>query len=269
MIVYNCDSGCGAWKTQLLVRNRPTTNKRGTGIFYKHTFSAAPTADQHCEHCGFKMHLAGPMYAGRLHSREFIQDILDGLSEVPKDVYGTTERIKGMLTTALEEYLEAPPEKVPHAEEPLEEDPTAAIDPYPFFFGSQQIARSLHCATPSENALRGALRHLGYRVTRSHCKPGSIKTDAPWSVIWHIMKEWIRQKAPVKTENIKQGTAAYGLLKLGEEALEAKSAASKEEDAQEVIFDEQLGREENKEKLVRYQMNPRKDWGPMNRARGK
>ena len=150
------------------------------------------------------MHLAGPMYAGRLHSPEFIKRILDEVADAPKDIYGTTDRLKGMLTTALEERLEAPPVE---GVEPNKDDELAAIEPYPFFFHATQTARALHCATPSDDAIRGALRHLGYQVTRSHCKPGSIKTNAPWSVIWEVMREWVRQKAPVKVENIKIGRA--------------------------------------------------------------
>ena len=36
----------------------------------------------------------------------------------------------------------------------------------------------------------------------------------------------------------------------------------------EIVFDEALGKELDGKKLVRYQLNPRENWGPMNRARG-
>ena len=35
-----------------------------------------------------------------------------------------------------------------------------------------------------------------------------------------------------------------------------------------VVFDENLGREKETRRLVRYQVNPRPNWGPMNRAKG-
>jgi tRNA (guanine26-N2/guanine27-N2)-dimethyltransferase len=36
-----------------------------------------------------------------------------------------------------------------------------------------------------------------------------------------------------------------------------------------IVFDEKLGKEpEVSRKLVRYQINPRANWGPMNRAKG-
>jgi len=297
MVVYNCDSGCGAWTTQLLMINKAAENKKGSGIFYKHGFAKAPTTGKSCEHCGSTMHLAGPMYAGRIQSPAFIQRVLAELEDATPEVYGTTDRIRGMLQTALEEIL--PPREENQARESAaeatqeahsdgrkaqpaasRETELAAIDPYPFYFHPAQLAGIAHCSTPPENAIKGALKGLGYRVTRSHCKPGSIKTDAPWSIIWHVMKEWIRQKAPIKEENIKAGSTGYRLLglhnkkaaagnKVGEPQPEVGGEPEEEEGKPAVVFDEQLGRDATKVKLVRYQMNPKENWGPMNRAKGR
>ncbi|KAK4240904.1 hypothetical protein C8A03DRAFT_30982 [Achaetomium macrosporum] len=304
MMVYSCGQGCGSWTTQLLMKNKPSPNKKGSGIFYKHGFARAPTAGTSCEHCGSTMHLAGPMYAGRIHSPEFIKSVIAEVEEASPEVYGTKERMRGVLQTALEEFLPSPEEMAAESTEngegakmlkkTLTEAQVAAIDPYPFYFHPAQVSGILHCASPPENALRGALIGLGYRVTRSHCKPGSMKTDAPWSIIWHIFREWIRQKAPIKEENIKPGSVAYRLLGLGKKAAETPKPDEsgpadngKETDTAEgpnsngpslengkdmmpeVVFDEQLGRLQEKTKYVRYQMNPRENWGPMNRAKGK
>jgi tRNA (guanine26-N2/guanine27-N2)-dimethyltransferase len=278
MVVYNCDSGCGAWATQLLMANKEAPNKKGSGVFYKHTLAKAPTVNRSCEHCGGTMHMAGPMYAGRIHSPEFIKRILAELDEASPEIYGTTPRIRGMLQTALEEFLPSPEEmEVAKSDTSVSRDAElAAIEPYPFYFHPSTLAGMIHCTTPSEAAFKGALKGLGYRVTRSHTKPGSIKTDAPWSMIWHVMREWVRQKAPVKQENIKPGSIGYRLLGLGkkQKAEVEKSGEATAEEAQRqdekpaVVFDEALGREA-KVKLVRYQENPTENWGPMNRAKGK
>ena len=281
MLVYNCDTGCGAWTTQMVAKNKLAQNKSGKGHFWKHVFEQAPSATEKCPHCGMKTHMAGPMYAGPLHSPEFIKKILKGLPSVSKDTYQTTERIEGMLSMALEETL------------PLEENPDsptltsktdrydpAVADKYPFFFIPSVLAKVVHCITPHENALRGALRRLGYRVTRSHTKPGSIKTDAPWAVIWDVMREWVKQKAPVKEGAIRPGTAGWNILGLGKveasRTLDTRSTGDDDEamgkpDAKprpEIVFDEALGRERDAKKLVRFQINPRENWGPMNRAKG-
>ncbi|KAK3687319.1 S-adenosyl-L-methionine-dependent methyltransferase [Podospora appendiculata] len=292
MIVYNCDSGCGAWSTQLLMRNKPSPNKKGSGIFYKHVMAQGPSVDKSCEHCGSTMHLAGPMYGGRIHSPAFVQSVLDELPEASTDIYGTTSRIRGMLQTAIEELMLSPEEieaaeaqkngeMDKDAEAAAREAQLAAVDPYPFYFHPAQLSGIIHCATPPEAPMRGALIRLGYRVTRSHTKPGSMKTDAPWSIIWHVMKEWARQKAPVKEKNINPGTIGYRILGLGEkqddaapaengkeEEEEKKKKKKKQVEMPEVVFDEKLGQDLMKTKFVRYQMNPRENWGPMNRASG-
>lgn len=283
MLIYNCDAGCGAWSTQILLRNKSYPNKKASGSFYKHQFMQGPTADQYCEHCGSKTHIGGPMYAGRIQNPEFIKRVLDKLPEADKTVYGTTDRIRGMLTTALEEHLEEPQTSVEEKAKSAE-DIYSEIEPYPFYFMPTGLARILHCSTPGEDAVRGALRGLGYRVTRSHCKPGSIKTDAPWSVLWLVMREWIRQKAPIQEKNLKIGSPGYRILGLGAktekqsegqdggtqvaaEGEGSEKVKSVENDQKpEVVFDTKLGREQNKEKLVRYQVNPRENWGPLARA---
>ncbi len=362
MLVYSCDQGCGAWTTQIIAKNQAKEDKNGAP-FFKHGYAQGPNATPSCEHCGFKTHIGGPMWAGPLHNPYFVQRILDKLPTLDKNVYATTARLQGMLTVALEEDLTvqqsnsnnasplasesnaAPaPTQVPATLTPspflIPRTPPATIDPAPFFFIPNYAAKILHCTTPSEDALRGAIRHLGYRVTRSHCKPGSFRTTAPWSVIWEIYREFVRTQRPIKEDAVKEGTAGWAILgrmrggerikvrdvrqelvgKLekvegmeevkiilestlfrlqnqgtangrssvnGEEAHEAGTAepsgAMSGGDAADVsqrsrspspqaasklniVFDERLGKEKDRGKLIRYQINPRANWGPMNRA---
>ena len=352
MLVYSCDYGCGAWTTQLLARNQAKEDKNGEP-FFKYSFAQAPNVMPKCEHCGSKTHLGGPMWAGPLHNPYFVQRILEKLPTIDDKVYGTKARLQGMLTVALEEDLtisdtvtEPPPATTATAGNTPElvaaVSPSlvprlspAAIDPSPFFFLPGFVAKVIHCTTPSEDQLRGAIRHLGYRVTRSHCKAGSFRTTAPWSVIWEIFREWVRTQKPIKEGVVKEGTAGWTILgwmkgterktarevrddlvgKLGkvedlekvrtvlESALfrlqrrqslsdtngdsakdrEGNSDGTKGNGATDVnrrasspsplpasklnvVFDERLGKEKDRGKLVRYQINPRANWGPMNRA---
>jgi tRNA (guanine26-N2/guanine27-N2)-dimethyltransferase len=355
MLVYSCDHGCGAWTTQPLAKNQTKEDKWGD-TFFKHGFAQAPNVTPNCEHCGSKTHLGGPMWAGPLHNSYFIQRILDKLPTVDKEVYGTTARLQGMLTVALEEDLTFPANSTqpPSPQSATTEAsskpasmvspliiprlPPAAIDPSPLFFIPNFLAKVIHCATPSEDQLRGAIRHLGYRVTRSHCKPGSFRTTAPWSIIWEIFREWVRTQKPIKEGVVKEGTAGWAILG-GMRTSERKKARDlkgevagkleKVEDLEEIrtvlesalfrlqnlqgnsttpssevvrdgqgeaaimdddgvakangratspsplpaskldiFFDERLGKEKDRGKLVRYQINPRANWGPMNRAGG-
>lgn len=364
MLVYSCDQGCGAWTTQPMAKNQSKEDKNGDS-FFKHGFAQAPTVTPNCEHCGFKLHLGGPMWAGPLHNSHFVQRMIDKLPHLDKDVYATTARLQGMLTVALQEDLTlpvsdttAPSTFTTQDSNPAPESAQApilsahsplliprllpnTIDPSPFFFIPNYLAKVIHCTTPSEDQLRGAIRHLGYRVTRSHCKPGSFRTTAPWSVIWEVFREWVRTEMPIKDGAVKEGTAGWEILggmrqterkqtrdvkgdlitklekvegldevrtilestlfRLQKSSTSTYETAVNGEKAQasdefsalgpngnespnparrkrslspqptsklKVVFDERLGKEKDRGKLVRYQINPRANWGPMNRAGG-
>ncbi|OJZ92958.1 hypothetical protein ASPFODRAFT_40455 [Aspergillus luchuensis CBS 106.47] len=358
MMVYNCDAGCGAWSTQPITQTKQKLDKKGNP-FYHFGFAQGPVADSRCGHCGSRTHLSGPMWAGPLHNAHFIRRILDMLPQADRDVYHTIDRIEGMLTTAMEEDLnleissdeanQTPPGTV-GGDIPVNEysaiiprlDP-AAREEYPFYFSLSALSKVLHTSTISIDAMRGAIRHLGYRSTRSHARPNTIRTDAPWEVIWEIMREWVRQKSPIREGALKPGSPgavimsksrenvqgcegedpSLALLKtelqaVTEEAKDVKDMVTKieaalyrsgarqafgrkrrESDPQreqpgttqkgpqdtkpprspngtgrphpstlEVVFDEALGRETAKKRLVRYQINPRENWGPLSRASG-
>ena len=349
MIVYNCDHGCGAWITQPLLRNQQQTSKSGD-TFYKFSSVQVAPPSPSCEHCGSRLHLSGPMWAGPLHNPYFVQKMLEKLPSLDKTIYGTVDRVEGMLTLALEEELTLQPFRKdgatsPPAQNGAAPDPriiprleTNKSDTAPFFFMPTYLAKIVHCATPSEDAVRGAILGLGYKVSRSHCKAGSIKTNAPWDVIWEIIREFMRTKKPIKEGAVKPGTPGWNILarlrgterllvsdlkdtttaqlarcdikeemktvlqgmlyrlenerspvdKVTGDSSETKGDSGKAEDPTEaapdtsrsrsrspyvsapsklnIVFDEKLGKEKPRGKLVRYQVNPRQYWGPMNRA---
>jgi tRNA (guanine26-N2/guanine27-N2)-dimethyltransferase len=247
------------------------------------------------------------MYCGPIHNPAFIERMLTLLPSLDSTVYNTLDRIEGMLETAHEEMQlfkqddlfaksALTTEKKKHSYAQLSE---AALDRHPFYVVPSALARVVRCQAPSINQLRGALRHAGYQAVRSHAKPGSIKTDAPWSAIWHIMREWVRQKAPIREGALKKGMAGFRIMQ-GQEANPGASPTSTRDQpdsiqtnseeiktngevtggekgeghAQSVqgtkpsiVFDERLGRDKENKRLVRYQTNPRANWGPMARAK--
>lgn len=241
------------------------------------------------------------MYAGPIQSRGFIQRILDFLPEISKETYATADRIEGMLSTALEETAFTLQDTDVSVGSEMALFNAGEIDTQPFYFIPNALCKVIHCQGPSADALRGAFRHLGYKVTASHCKAGSFKTNAPWPVIWHIFREWVAQKSPIKEGALKEGTAGWSIAqsvlqfsgeygarseKLGKTPADADcSNASSEEQITagleerewkgpgspvqlRVVFDEALGREKDTKKIVRYQQNPRVNWGPLSMAKG-
>lgn len=343
MIVYSCDAGCGAWTTQYIGRTTTRKDKRGNPI-YHHGIVKGPTAAPKCEHCGMKTHIAGPMWGGPLHNPQFIQKILALLPGADPETYGTCARLEGMLTTALEEDLDltaaseaSKPEQSSETAETTNQENTeypaiiprmdvALKEKHPFYFSLSALAKVLHSTTVPIDDFRGALSNLGYRSTRSHTKPNTVRSDAPWSVIWEIMREWVRQKSPIKESALTPGSAAAVIMSKSREnsksqdkdqslsllkqdllsavetgadvtdlvtKIEAALYRSKSRTPQvaqapdpadptqkpqpldlstlDVVFDADKGRAvsaaHSKKRLVRYQMNPRANWGPLNRAR--
>jgi len=258
------------------------------------------------------------MYGGPLHNPAFTETILGYLPDLDRSTYATTARIEGMLSTAMEETLiqgdaEAAV-KQPPADSNVDDSgsPTPArliprMDPaeqdrHPFFWFPSALSKVLHARSPSEAEVKGALRHAGYRAVRSHCKAGAIRTDAPWAFIWEMMREWVRQKAPIKEDSIKPVHAGYKIMKGGVQAKaggvdedgEMKTDKTEKEaqsiieeggvvgeavrDAAdttgqkrwEIVFDQKLGKKGEQKggrRLVRYQVNPRENWGPMTKAK--
>ncbi|KAK6357918.1 RNA methyltransferase tRNA(m5U54)methyltransferase [Orbilia blumenaviensis] len=338
MVVVTCDAGCGAWKVQelgtLRVRQQDKKRKKqqkandttaavgkgGEIPSYKYGIAQAVESGR-CDHCGFKMHVAGPMWSDEIHSAGFINHLLSNVvgNETVKG-YETLGRINGMLRLALGELMpptpapkdipapplppaaatattETPPNgqgdesvdrrpslkrKLKQREEAAEKEgegeeddaeeggtrkglvrptrnPTA--DPLALFIMPTQLARVLHCTAPSVSAFRGALMGLGYHVTKSHCRAGSLKTDAPWSQIWRVMRAWEREN-PVKEGSVTPGMAGYKILYPA-----AGGVREEGEEFEDVVFDEVLGKDKEKGKgEVLYQQNPGAYWGPMAKA---
>lgn len=58
----------------------------------------------------------------------------------------------------------------------------------------------------------------------------------------------------------------FDVQKKNKDGSDATSDSDKK-DAHAIIFDEELGADKQTKRLVRYQMNPRANWGPMSRAK--
>jgi len=204
------------------------------------------------------------------------------------------------LTTALEEteiYENQSPATESKEETSIPRMSPSMIDHHPFYIRASSLSRVLHCHPPSDAQLKGALLHAGYRATRSHTKPGTIKTDAPWSTLWRIMTEWIRQHSPLHEGSLKETMAGWHVLQKTGYFQNVESTATASGDSKEttsggelkqdavakgnvvsadkmesipenkIIFDAELGKDKNRKRLVRYQLNPRANWGPMSRAK--
>ncbi|KAJ9058812.1 RNA methyltransferase tRNA(m5U54)methyltransferase, variant 2 [Entomophthora muscae] len=221
-VVFRC-SGCGIYNLSSMGRITNNLNQVKFGP------TQGPPVNSTCHFCRSKIHMAGPMYSGPLHNKEFVSAMLKFVQD-NKTKFQTSKRMEGMLTVIFEE-----------------------IDA-PLFYLPNDLSSTVRSPTPDYQTLASAFLNLGFKVSFSHCAAGSLKTDAPPEVIWDVMRCWAK-KNPVKLEKFPKG--APGLLILGVEP-------SREVD---FTYNPQSNTPSRCIKLVRYQLNPEKNWGPKPRHR--
>lgn len=262
MLTYGCN-GCGHKIVQ------PLGMKNNTKFQYP---KLQGPISSNCQYCGTSYNVAGPKYAGNLHNREFIDKVLKINESSDKEIYATHERIKGMLTLASNE-----------------------LDDAPFFFNLNQLCSIFKSPPISIEQYTKAVGNLGYKVSLTHAKKNCVKTNLPWNLnllinrAWQIdqnekyVKEMESKNVDELNEKIKEK-----LIKLKDNiginpSLAESSPGWKilnyfktnmNEEEKSVSIDFETGNEEfekiaklRKVKMVRYQENPRKNWGPMARPK--
>jgi tRNA (guanine26-N2/guanine27-N2)-dimethyltransferase len=260
MVVYGCN-GCGHKIEQ------PLGRISGPSKFQYPKLVAGVSSE--CGFCEGTYTVAGPMWKGPIHDPKFIDRILSINHESDKQVYGTTERIKGMLTVAKSELSDVS-----------------------FYFNLNHMSSVFKSPPISINEMVKALGNLGYNVSLTHAKKNCIKTNAPWEVVLQINKEWLvlsnreylcktkanegnmSEKTKVKVEqleadigsnpNLLKASPGYRILK--------KLAATPEDMKIDFVTESEVSSSVNKlrnVKMVRYQENPTKNWGPKSRPSSK
>lgn len=225
---YMC-SGCGAIQDQPL--GKVTVRENGTKKF---GLAQAPqNLGPLCSYCGFVNHVAGPMYNGKLHNKDFISKVLELNKDASDEIYKTRKRIEGMLTLAQNE-----------------------LDDAQFYFKPERVSSIIKCQVPPLKVLIAGLGNLGYDASLTHAIPSAIKTNAPWGEIWGLLKEYVKQRCPEhKMDKLSETTAGYRILTNENVKCEKEVSFELNEMSAKV---EKL----RKLKITRYQENPQKNWGP-------
>lgn len=242
MITYHC-SQCGSIANQPLGRVTERESKKDKNKkIVKYSVAQGPPVDQKCKFCSGTYLIAGPMYGGRLHNHEFIDEVLRiNKEEHHDDTYGTRKRIEGMLTLAKDELLDSP-----------------------FYFSPNMVSSIIKLQVPPLKKVSAGFGSLGFECSLTHAKPSSLKTNAPWDAIWYVLRKCDAEKSLNK---MNEKSAGYKILSTMDQWL-PKPTEDKHPlfDPSKISFEpnEQSGRVEQLRKLniVKYQENPTKNWGP-------
>ncbi|KAJ3010740.1 UNVERIFIED_CONTAM: tRNA methyltransferase 1 [Siphonaria sp. JEL0065] len=225
-MIYSC-VGCRAHTVT------PMGSYQTEGKSVKFKNPSLPKLGTSCEICGSKFHIGGPFFSGRIHNQEFVGKMIEHVKEgIAVERFKTHVRMLGMLTVISEEL------------------PDVSL-----FYSLDSVCQALHCMVPPLKTFFSAVLNAGYKVSSSHCIPTSFKTDAPNSVIWDILRGWIKQKKPIAEKRLVEGSVVHKVLSVEPVVI---ADFSKNKDAEP---------DSSKVKLVRYQMNPVKNWGPKPKAK--
>jgi tRNA (guanine26-N2/guanine27-N2)-dimethyltransferase len=189
----------------------------------------------HCEETGAPFKVGGPMWLGPLHDQQVIKSALDRLSSPDNTcpdmkLIATRARLQGLLTSVSEE-----------------------IDT-PLYYQLPDLCQTLHLSNPPQKAIMAALGNAGYQVSGYHKDPSAIKTNAPNSVVWDVLRQWVKKHPPAKIPA--EGTPAALIL-------------AKEPSRPSMEFDFTIPKSMKKNSNVRrFPQNPEKHWGPKRMASG-
>ncbi|XP_052150043.1 probable tRNA (guanine(26)-N(2))-dimethyltransferase 1 [Oryza glaberrima] len=218
--VYQC-VGCDSFHLQCLGRTVTKNNS------VKNAPAIGPVVPQECSACGKKFTIGGPIWSAPIHDQEWVVSTLTEVKSM-KDRYPAYDKITSVLTTISEE-----------------------LHDIPLFFSLHNICANVKCTSPSAVLFRSAVLNAGYRISSTHVNPLGLKTDAPWDVIWDIMRCWVKNHPVKEQPHDSVGTAILSKSpKL--EANFSRAAAA-------------LSRAQAK-KVKRFLPNPERHWGPKIRA---
>ncbi|XP_026680917.1 uncharacterized protein LOC103511321 [Diaphorina citri] len=186
----------------------------------KFNLSHGPVVNAKCAHCDGRHVMAGPIWTGPLHDAAFVTQVLKTSVDLNLK---NSRRITGMLAVILEELKDVP-----------------------LYYTLTNLCSVLHCEVIPMQEFRSALLNANYKVSLSHCSKNSFKTNAPMSVVWDILRCWIKLH-PIAEKRLEDTTVRNLLQK--EPQLEANFSFHEE------AISESAG-------LLRYQPNPEPFWGP-------
>lgn len=226
-MVYQC-TGCDQITLQPLGGFKP--NPTGANPHQLKTYlPAAPPIGANCEHCNQKHHLGGPIWSAPIHNEDFVTAILSYV-QVNRDLFETRSRIIGVLSMIREELFDVP-----------------------LYYTSDKMFGAAHLTVMPMLMLRSAILNAGYKVSYSHAAKNSIKTTAPPSLMWDIIRSWAQQN-PVKTSRAESDPVTKYLLS---QPIKHEIDFSQRSDANPVS---------RKEHFLRFQDNPTPYWGPGSKA---
>ncbi|XP_040384038.1 probable tRNA (guanine(26)-N(2))-dimethyltransferase 2 isoform X3 [Oryza brachyantha] len=215
--VYQC-TGCSSFHFQNIGR----INSKDTRNIALPNFS--PVVAQECSECGHNFVMGGPIWSDPMHDKEWAACILSSIQAM-SCTYSAFAKISAIMTSVSEELPKAP-----------------------LFVSLHNLCAILKCTNPTIAMFQSAIRNAGYQISGCHVDPLALKTDAPMSVIWDIMRCWVK----IHAVKFRPGNHPGTRILSQEPKLQAKFS---------LVPGSLAAR-----KTPRFVPNPEKYWGPKTKA---
>jgi tRNA (guanine26-N2/guanine27-N2)-dimethyltransferase len=196
-----------------------------------------------CTETGGALKIGGPMWLGPLHDQTVLQEALDRLEvdgrrrrptflEPDTRFLATRARLLGLLTACQQEVPDAP-----------------------LYYIYPDLSKCLHLHPFPLHSIMSAIANAGYQVSGYHKEPMAIKTNAPSSVVWDVMRSTVLQRPLDKPST--PGSVAEKILSVPP-SFEVSFAPSR------VVRERRL----HNQTVKRFPTNPQPNWGPKAMATG-
>ncbi|OMJ16122.1 tRNA (guanine(26)-N(2))-dimethyltransferase [Smittium culicis] len=190
---------------------------------FKYSSSHGPVVGTNCPTCNTKLTVGGPCWISSIQNSEFANTMYEAVKANPTKFF-TNKRMMGMLKVISEE-----------------------LD-VPFHYTLNELCSAAKTSCPPILKITSAILHLGFKVSIAHSCQCSIKTNAPNEIIWDIIRAYVATVG--RSKKIEDNSVAFNILKV-----------SPRDDIKFDIHPD-ANPDSRKIKLVRFQINPEKFWGP-------
>ena len=203
---------------------------------------ALPHVHPTCSECGGAFAIGGPIWNRPTINPAFCKEVL-GRLEKKRTKAGhnshltTVPRIRGEIAKALGEVATAP-----------------------LFYSMSSLARRLRCQVVPIATMMAAIQSCGYQVSQAAAATDSLKTNAPPSVVWDIMRRWVEIHPISQNRQKEKESVGFRIL---------SKKPTIECDFKSAVAGIKRERASEREQFVRYAPNPEANWGPKSRATGK
>merc|ERR1719309_1142249 len=155
--VWQC-RGCEALQFQRLGR----VDEHPNGKNKRYTLVNGPAVDRHCGDCGHDWYMGGPIWLNPIHNVDFIKSLVESL---PEGEFATEQRIIGMLAVAAEELQDVP-----------------------LYYEIPRLTAIVKQSQEKLTTYTSAVLNGGYTFSLSHANKHGLKTTAPLSFLWDILR---------------------------------------------------------------------------------